>query len=107
MTLRLAFCAGLLLTTACRPASPRRARYVVEIRQMAFVPAVLTVGPGDTVVWINRDLFPHTATATGGSPWDTGPIAAGDSSQVVVPRGGGSPYACALHSTMQGQVIVR
>ena len=47
-----------------RPADPVPQRHVVEIRGMAFHPEVLEVRRGDTVVWINRDIVPHTATAT-------------------------------------------
>jgi len=30
---------------------------------MQFNPAELTVHRGDRVVWVSKDLFPHTATA--------------------------------------------
>ena len=33
---------------------------------MRFQPEVLTVAPGDTVVWVNKDLVPHTATSKAG-----------------------------------------
>src|SRR2546423_277336 len=46
---------------------------------MEFHPAVLTVAAGDTVVWVNRDIVPHTATATGGTKWDTGQLTHGQS----------------------------
>lgn len=81
-------------------------RHVVEIRGMAFHPAVLEVAPGDTVVWINRDMVPHTATADGSSGWDTGVLAQQDSGQYVPRRIGETPYVCTLHPTMQGRVIV-
>ena len=45
-----------------RPADPVPQRHVVEIRGMAFHPEALEVRRGDTVVWINRDMVPHTAT---------------------------------------------
>ena len=44
---------------------------------MAFHPEVLEVQRGDTVVWINRDIVPHTATATRKSGWDTGTAPSG------------------------------
>jgi plastocyanin len=47
-----------------RPADRVSQRHAVEIRGMAFHPEVLEIRLGDTVVWTNRDLVPHTATAT-------------------------------------------
>ncbi|HYT69297.1 MAG TPA: plastocyanin/azurin family copper-binding protein [Vicinamibacterales bacterium] len=29
----------------------------------AFSPAELTVNAGDTVIWVNKDFYPHTATS--------------------------------------------
>jgi plastocyanin len=78
----------------------------VEIRGMAFQPTVLEVAPGDTVVWINRDIVPHTATAGGRYPWDTGILAQGDSGRYVPSRSGESAYSCTLHPTMQGKLTV-
>ena len=34
----------------------------VPIRGFAFEPATLVVVQGDTVVWSNHDIVPHTAT---------------------------------------------
>lgn len=86
------------------PESPRR--HVVEIRGMAFEPAALEVAPGDTVVWINRDMVPHTATSAGRDGWDTGILARGDSGSRVFHRAGTTAYVCALHPTMRGAVTV-
>ena len=91
--LALAGCGG-------EPAAPRA--HAVEIRDFAFVPADLEVAPGDTVVWTNRDVVPHTATAADGA-WDSGEIAANASWRLVVPDGGAAAeYRCAYHPTMTG-----
>ncbi len=74
---------------------------------MAFSPDTLQVAPGDSVVWVNHDLFPHTSTATGQGGWDTHPIAAGDSVSVVVTDAGEFSYICTLHTTMQGRLVIR
>ncbi len=81
-------------------------RHVVEIRGMTFRPAVVTVAPGDTVVWINRDIVPHTATAVGNSGWDTGILAQGDSSRYIPERRAERSYTCILHPVMRGRLIV-
>ncbi|HEY6947321.1 MAG TPA: hypothetical protein VI297_00785 [Gemmatimonadales bacterium] len=100
----------LVFATAAAPAQPKDTpprRQIVEIRGMAFHPAVLEVQRGDTVIWINRDIVPHTATATGQSGWNTGPLLQGQSGRYVPHRKGEAEYACALHPTMLGQLIIR
>lgn len=74
---------------------------------MAFHPAVLEVALGDTVLWVNRDVVPHTATAAGPSGWDTGTLVAGDRARIVAASRGPRPYVCTLHPTMRGTLIVR
>jgi plastocyanin len=90
-----------------RPADPVPQRRVVEIRGMAFHPEVLEIRRGDTVVWINRDIVPHTATATRKSGWDTGTLLQGTGGQYVASHGGEDPYFCKLHPVMLGKLIVR
>ncbi len=74
---------------------------------MAFHPAVLEVRRGDTVVWINRDIVPHTATRAGTPAWNTGPILQGTGGEYVPHHPGEDPYFCQLHSIMRGRLIVR
>lgn len=62
-----------LLFACSAKAEPKT--YQVEIRGMQFVPASLTVKVGDTVVWTNHDVLPHTVTAAGA--FDSQAIAAG------------------------------
>ena len=42
--------------------------YTVTIEGMQFKPQELTVQRGDRIVWVNKDLFPHTATAATSPP---------------------------------------
>jgi len=65
------------------------------------------VAVGDTVVWINRDIVPHTATGHGRSRWDTGQLTQGQEGRYVARRAGETSYACTLHPTMHGKLIVR
>jgi plastocyanin len=82
-------------------------RRLVEIRGMAFHPEVLEVRRGDTVVWVNRDIVPHSATAKGKPGWTTGPLRHGMSGQMVADQPGESSYFCELHPTMHGKLIIR
>lgn len=72
---------------------------------MAFSPARLDVAVGDTVVWVDRDIVPHTATADSGGGWDAGPILAGGSGTYVVQSAGTIGYHCRFHPVMHGILI--
>lgn len=100
--------ASALMVVACGTGERRTAappvRHVVEMRGMTFSPALLGVAPGDTILFVNRDLFAHTATADSAA-WDSGLIAAGDSATVVIQATGAMPYRCALHPSMRASVV--
>jgi len=81
--------------------------HTVEIRRMEFHPAELPVAVGDTVVWINRDIVPHTATGSGRTKWDTGQLLQGQTGRYVASSRGTKRYACTFHPTMHGTLIVR
>lgn len=51
--------AAVLAVPAC---AVQAGTHVVVIEGMAYQPAAITVKPGDTIVWRNRDLVPHTVT---------------------------------------------
>ena len=87
-----------------RPPAPKT--HTVTIDATRFEPARLTVAPGDTVVWKNADLFPHTATSPLGV-FDSKEIKPGRSWKYVVPKKGLFEYICTLHPTMKGTLIVK
>ena len=78
---------------------------VVTIEGMAFRPAEVTVKPGDRIVWQNKDLVPHTATAQGA--FDSGAIAPGKSWSWTARGKGAHGYVCVYHPGMKGTVTVR
>lgn len=92
-----------VLMVAALGGTPLRT-HTVEIRGMEFHPAELTVAPGDTVVWINRDIVPHTATA---KAWGTDVLSQGQSGRIVARRAGTIRYVCTLHPTMHGTLRIR
>ena len=114
MTSRRRGLAGVAALVACvvscpdpgasRATSP--ATHTIEIRGFRFVPAALRVAVGDTVVWVNRDAVPHTAT-TSGRGFDSGDSAPGARRSVEVRKRGMQPYICAYHPSMKGQLEVR
>jgi plastocyanin len=87
-------------------AAPRHAVHTISIEGMQFSPSSLEVRAGDTVIWKNKDPFPHTATADG-KAFDSRDIAAGGSWKMVAAKRGIFPYVCALHLTMKGSLTVK
>ena len=90
-------------------APPKSRTHVVTIADMQFTPQTLDVARGDTVVWINNDLVPHTATSMPGSPaaFDSQKIEPGSSWRYAVRASGSVTYGCAYHPTMTGLVRVK
>lgn len=78
--------------------------HAVAIRGFEFVPKQLKVRVGDTVVWTNEDIVPHTATAKGG--FDSKEIASKKSWGFKTARKGKFPYICTYHPTMKGELTV-
>ena len=79
--------------------------HTVEIRKLVFVPASIKVKAGDTVIWANRDIVPHTASAADGS-WDTGLIASNQKKSIVITGDTATLYFCQYHPSMQAQFEV-
>ncbi len=97
-----------LLAASLVLAGAARANTVtVTIRNYTFVPAAVSVHPGDTVVWTNQDSNPHTATALDGKSFDSGAIDPGASWHFVFSKAGNYSYHCAIHPDMHGVVTVK
>ena len=79
--------------------------HTVTIDATRFEPAVSTVSVGDTGVWINQDIIPHTATSQPGG-FDSGAIAPGKSWKYVPARTGEFAYICTFHPTMKAMLRV-
>src|SRR5262245_2761910 len=80
------------------------ATHTVVMEAVSFQPSVLTMRAGDSVVWLNKDPFPHTATA---DSFDSKVIAAGESWKYTPTARGEFPYVCTLHPTMKGTLRVK
>ncbi|BFG79911.1 hypothetical protein PTKU46_79450 [Paraburkholderia terrae] len=84
--------------------SPRH--HVIIIEGMRFNPATLTVHRGDRITWVNKDLFPHTATANS-KAFDSHSVASNASWSYTAHRSGSYAYVCRFHPTMHGNLIVQ
>ena len=95
---------GLLALAGCGGRAQARLHHVV-IHQFLYEPAALTVARGDTVEWTNRDIVPHTATATPRA-WDSGDMQPGASARVVSKASGSFDYGCSYHTNMKAHLTV-
>jgi plastocyanin len=76
----------------------------IIIDKLTFSPQSLAVSAGDTVRWVNKDIFVHSATADDGS-FDL-ELPVGQSADLVVKQGGSIAYHCRYHPGMSGHLDV-
>ena len=91
-------------------ASPARkpVAHTVVIEGMQFKPATLTIHPGDSVTWVNKDIVEHTATAPvdAKQPFDSQSIGVGKAWKRTFTKPGTHDYLCTYHPTMKGAIEV-
>jgi plastocyanin len=99
---------GLIVCTVGPVAGDRRKSktYTVTIEGMRFQPERLTVARGDTIVWVNNDLVPHTATSEAGS-FDSQIIQPEKSWRLTATKEGEFAYICTFHPTMKAMLHVQ
>jgi plastocyanin len=95
---------GIIAADAQRPA--KGAVHTVVIENLQYNPKELQVHRGERIVWVNKDLFPHTVTAASHA-FDSGSIAANASWTYVASKAGEYPYGCTFHPTMKGILKVQ
>ena len=78
----------------------------VSMEGIAFQPAEVTVGVGDTVTWTNNDSVGHDVTADSFSSGDPGAMAGGDTFEHTFEEAGTFDYVCTVHPGMEGTVVV-
>jgi plastocyanin len=93
-----------LLLLSVPPAEAAPQNHVVVIDKMKFGPVPTGVKAGDTILWINRDMFRHTATAMNGA--FNIDLPAGAKGKTVVRKSGAISFLCKYHPGMRGVVKV-
>lgn len=79
--------------------------HIVEIVNFRFSPEELTVAPGDTVTWINRDIVPHTASSRD-EDWDSETLKAEGQWRMTIREGQTEEYFCRFHPSMVGRLRI-
>ena len=84
--------------------SAQAATLQITMDNLVFSPAEATAKVGDTIEWINKDIFAHTATARNGD-WD---IAMPPKKTVtsVLKKAGTIEYYCRFHPNMKATLTV-
>ena len=97
--------AALLLSLALSsPAIAAPKVHVVVMDKLKFGPVPAGLHVGDTIRWVNKDLFRHTATARDGSfNVDLRPGASGTTK---LTKAGMIAFFCRYHPGMTGQLAV-
>jgi plastocyanin len=106
--------AACLAVAVCTPASVAFADQGVlitegnasDVATWGYTPADLTIGPGESITWINSGAQGHTATADDGTTFDTDVIPPDQSKSVAFPNPGTFTYHCQLYPSMKGSISV-
>jgi plastocyanin len=93
---------ALLSLGAAVPAHAATIQIVME--NLVISPAETSVKAGDTIEWINKDVFAHTATARNGDFDVTMPPKKTVTS--VVNKAGAFEYYCRFHPNMKAKLTV-
>lgn len=86
-------------TTAAAPT-------VVEIHDMRFNPATLTIAAGTKVTWVNEDTTPHTVTDKA-RVFRSAALDTKDSFSYTFASPGEFTYFCTIHPMMVGKIVVK
>lgn len=79
--------------------------YVVEIINFKFSPTELTIHPGDTVTWVNRDVVPHNVATGSTNLWRSPNLLRGEMFSIVLSAE--LSYVCSLHAAvMKGAILM-
>jgi len=110
MNARRLFAAAAVIALAAAPLLPAhaaqaRAGASVTVANMAFSPASVTVGLGESVTWTFQDATSHTSTSDQGF-WDSGTKSGGATYSRAFTSAGTFAYHCTIHSMMRGKVAV-
>ena len=84
--------------------SAHAATIQISMQNLAIAPAEATARVGDTIEWINRDVFAHTATALNGD-WDV-TMPPKKTVTLVLKKAGTVDYYCRFHPNMKATLMV-
>ena len=98
--------AAALLSAVHLPAANESAPNLVKIDDFSFTPQTLTVHPGTTVTWVNKDDVPHTVTSTD-KKFKPRALDTDERFAFTFSAPGTYSYFCSIHPHMAGKIIVQ
>lgn len=96
---------GPLFCAVPIPATAAPHVYTVVIDKLRFGPLPAKLHQGDTILWVNKDMFRHTATALDHS-FDID-LMPGQSGKAVLAKTGAISFVCRYHPSMKGVLQVK
>jgi plastocyanin len=78
----------------------------VTMDHNTFIPGEITVVPGTTVTWVNKETMPHTVVDTN-KGFRSKTLAKDASFSFTFATAGDYDYLCSIHPNMKGKVIVK
>jgi plastocyanin len=103
---RVAILSVMLMTLAwAMPTATAESTVEITIDNFTFTPATITIAPGTTVNWVNRDDIPHMVVAKS-LAFKSQALDTDDSFSHQFHEVGVIDYFCSLHPHMTGKVIV-
>jgi plastocyanin len=84
--------------------SAQAATIQISMENLVIAPAEASAEVGDTIEWVNKDIFVHTATARNGD-WDL-TIPPKKTVTLVLKKPGSIDYYCRFHPNMKATLTV-
>ena len=100
---------GFTIGCAALSASANAAQAVIDQKGLKFIPNMITINAGDTILFKNSDPFTHDVTIAGadGKQADKGMQHHGQDLTVAFPEKGTFSVTCSFHPNMKATVIVK
>jgi plastocyanin len=90
--------------TVAMSASADAATIQITMENLVISPADASANVGDTIEWINKDVFAHTATARNGD-WDV-IMPPKKTVTSVLNKAGAVEYYCRFHPNMKATLVI-
>src|SRR6476660_3926572 len=90
--------------TLAMSVSAHAATIQITMEDLVIAPAETSARVGDTIEWVNKDIFAHTATARNGD-WDV-TMPPKKTVTLVLTKAGAIDYYCRFHPNMKATLTV-
>jgi plastocyanin len=82
----------------------RAATIQISMQDLAITPAAAEAKVGDTIEWVNKDIFVHSATARNGD-WDV-ELPPEKTVKLILKKAGTIDYYCRFHPNMKARLTI-